>query len=261
MRTEILGQPRAKLAFSSTAPVVNVVCKLCDVAPDGTSALVTGGVLNATHRSSHAQPEALIPGQAYDLEVVLDATAWAFEPGHRVRLDVSGSDWPNTWPSPFPAENSVAWGGQGRSCLILPRVPSGRPEEAPSLGEPAMPVAGYAVGGAPPEVRVVRDPVGERAWFEVNASERGELPEEGVRMAYDWRSSFAASDRDPAHAALSAEHDMRITRRGSEARAHVRARLESSVDAFHLGIDLCVKVDGVERFSRHWMRSFPRPLV
>jgi hypothetical protein len=54
---------------------------------------------------------------------------------------------------------------------------------------------------------------------------------------------------------------MRITRRGSETRAHVRSRLESAVDAFHLGIDLCVQADGVERFSRHWMKSFPRPLV
>ena len=85
-RLEILGQPRVALAVASTAPVANVVCKLCDVAPDGTSAMITSGTLNLTHRRSNTDPEPMRPGQEYDVEVVLDATAWAFAPGHRIRL-------------------------------------------------------------------------------------------------------------------------------------------------------------------------------
>ncbi len=257
---EILGQPRVALTFASTAPVVNVVCKLCDAAPDGASALITWGVLNVTHRSSHANPQPLTPGESCQLEIELDATGWVFAQGHCIRLDISGSDWPNMWPSPYPAENTIRWGGQSGSCLTLPTV-SAKPPEVLDLGESPLGVKGYVVGAAPPKFLVIHYPTSEQATFEVSASERGQLPGEGVEMAFDWHSSFTVSDRDPAHATLSADHRMSITRRGLKTMAHARSLLESTLDAFHLSIDLRVTVHDVERFTRHWMKSFPRHLV
>ena len=56
---EILGRPRAILHLSTSDSVVTFVARLCDVAPNGSSALVTKGVLNATHRESHADPSPL----------------------------------------------------------------------------------------------------------------------------------------------------------------------------------------------------------
>ena len=60
---EILGRPRLVLWVESDAEVVTFVARLCDVAPDGSSALVTKGVLNATHRESHGDPSPLVPGR------------------------------------------------------------------------------------------------------------------------------------------------------------------------------------------------------
>ena len=107
---EILGQPRAVLHVESSAEVVTFVVRLCDVAPDGGSALVTKGVLNATHRDSHEHPSPLVPGQLYELEIPLDATGWLFEPGHRIRLSLSNADFPNSWPSPTLATSRMEGG-------------------------------------------------------------------------------------------------------------------------------------------------------
>jgi len=78
--------------------------KLCDVFPDGTSALVARGFLNPTRRRSLTDPEPLAPGVVEPVEPELDATSWVFPAGHRLRLSLAGSDWPTSsrrparWP-------------------------------------------------------------------------------------------------------------------------------------------------------------------
>jgi putative CocE/NonD family hydrolase len=255
---EILGAPRVRIVFASTALVATVVCKLSDVAPDGASALIGWGTLNATHRKSHSAPEPLKPGERYALDFELDATGWIFRPGHRIRLAVSGSDWPNLWPSPYPARNTVWRGGDHGSCLILPAVPAGKASDGPNLGEPVMPLDRYVLRCSPLDVRVTRDLMTERATFEMAADEVGDLPEENVRFSYHWRSSFTASDAEPARAALSTEHEVEIVRNGVPTVASTRGRMDSTVDAFQLAFDLCVTHAGAERFTKHWMKSFPR---
>jgi len=259
-RLEVLGHPHVSLVVASTAPVANVVCKLCDVAPDGTSAMITSAILNLTHRHSNTDPEPAVPGQEYPVEIDLDATAWVFAPGHRIRLDVSGSDWPNIWPSPFPAQTTVRWGRQPTSRLTLPTAPGSRPEDAPDMGKPAMPLDRYVMHSPPPEIRIVRDPRGDRSWIEVSMPESGTIPGE-VDYAFERKVTFEASDRDPAHAAIRADHSIRIVRHGMTTVAHVRGRIESTAEAFHFHCDLVLSVDGAERFRRSWLRSFPRNLV
>ena len=60
---EILGFARVELAIEASMPVATVVVRLADVAPDGTTAQVAAGVLNLTHRDSHAAPAPLEPGR------------------------------------------------------------------------------------------------------------------------------------------------------------------------------------------------------
>ncbi|MCH2661915.1 CocE/NonD family hydrolase, partial [bacterium] len=71
---EICGWPQVELYASSTAPVMVFVVRLCDVAPDGTSALVCSGVLNGTRRASLDDPQALESGTVYALNIDLDAS-------------------------------------------------------------------------------------------------------------------------------------------------------------------------------------------
>ena len=108
---EVLGNPRVALRVRSSAPVAHVAVKLCDVFPDGTSALITRGMLNLTHRGSWPaaaggtpgrEPEPLVPGEWVDVEIEFEATTWTLVEGHALRLAVAGTDWPNCWPPPAP---------------------------------------------------------------------------------------------------------------------------------------------------------------
>ena len=81
---EILGVPVVELTVRSSHPVAYVAARLCEVLPDGTSILVSRGILNLTHRESHSDPEPLVPGEPYDVRIELDATSWTFTPGSRI---------------------------------------------------------------------------------------------------------------------------------------------------------------------------------
>ena len=58
------------------------------------------GLLNLTHRASHAEPEPLAPGETYDVELGWPPIAHRFRAGNRIRLALSESLWPLVWPSP-----------------------------------------------------------------------------------------------------------------------------------------------------------------
>lgn len=110
----LLGFPEVVLDLSSDQPQANIAVRLCDVAPDGTSLLVTRGVLNLSHRDSHASPAPLEPGQTYTVRIRMNAIAQTIPAGHRLRLAISTTYWPWIWPAPadpeltlHPVPNSV----------------------------------------------------------------------------------------------------------------------------------------------------------
>ena len=89
----------------------HVSVKLCDVLPDGSSALIARGMLDLRHRGCWPadpggdvgrRPAALVPGEWLDVVIEFEATTWTLEPGHTLRLAVAGTDWPNCWPPPGP---------------------------------------------------------------------------------------------------------------------------------------------------------------
>ena len=97
----VMGHPVARLRLSADAATTSVSVKLCDVFADGTSALVSRG-------SRVVGP--LQPGEVHDIEIELDACAYAFAPGQRLRLSVAGADWPNTVAPTGPATLTVHGG-------------------------------------------------------------------------------------------------------------------------------------------------------
>ena len=58
------------------------------------------------------------------MHVDLDATAWRFERGHRIRLSISSADFPNLWPTPYHGTNRVYRDSGRESYLELPVVPT-----------------------------------------------------------------------------------------------------------------------------------------
>jgi predicted acyl esterase len=112
---EIAGYPHARLRISVSEPIASVALRLCDVAPDGTSTLVSRGFLNLTRRGGMATATPLVPGEVYNVDVGIEATAWQWAPGHVLRLALAGADWPNVIAPPAPVSLTIH-GGE----LVLP---------------------------------------------------------------------------------------------------------------------------------------------
>ena len=130
---EVLGHPRLQVGVAASAPVAFLSAKLCDVFPDGTSALVARGFLNLTHRRSHAEPAPLEPGVVEPVELELHATSWVFPSGHRLRLSLAGPTGPTRCrrrrrsPSPWNATARCSPCRWSRGRAPPRRLPSPHP--------------------------------------------------------------------------------------------------------------------------------------
>jgi putative CocE/NonD family hydrolase len=91
---EVTGPIELVLFVSSSARDTDFTGKLVDVSPDGRAEILTDGILRARYRESFSQPKRLEPGQIYELHLDLWATSNLFKAGHRIRLEVSSSNFP-----------------------------------------------------------------------------------------------------------------------------------------------------------------------
>ncbi|MGE0500515.1 MAG: CocE/NonD family hydrolase [Rhizobiaceae bacterium] len=146
---DIVGAPELLATLSSDRPQANIVVRLCDVHPDGASELISYGVLNLTHRSSHEFPEPLTPGERIAVRVVLDQCAYRIAAGHRIRVAISTAYWPMIWPSPETARLSL-----DDATLVLPLRTLATGDEA-SFPPPE--------GAAPWRLETMREGKSERA--------------------------------------------------------------------------------------------------
>lgn len=97
---ELLGRAVLNIAFTSDAPVAQIVARLCDVSPQGVSQRISYRPLNLTHHTCHETPEALNPGHLYRASIALNECAHKLRAGHTLRLALSNSYWPIVWPAP-----------------------------------------------------------------------------------------------------------------------------------------------------------------
>ena len=153
---EILGAPIVTLDLSVDQPQAFVAVRLNDVKPDGSVSRATYGILNLTHRNGHNRVSSLQPGRRYQVDLQLNDTAYAFQPGHRIRVAVSTTYWPMIWPSPEPVELTLH---TGTSTLALPvRPTTGGPKLKPfAEPEEAAPMPATTISAAPSSNTVTRD--------------------------------------------------------------------------------------------------------
>jgi predicted acyl esterase len=258
--THVFGWPRVFLYGSSSARVATFVAKLADVAPDGTSVLITDGSLNATRRDSLVDPAPLEPDVVYPLEIPMAPTGWVLAPGHRLRLAVSSSDFPNLWPTPEPARNRVHRGEGHPSRIVLPVVPAPT-RSAPTFAPPPALESSVKTFPDPPMQRVVEDQVtglvtveNRRAYTVVLDGNRGVLWNES-------RLRATASETDPAQASVAGSHRYRLEREDGIFEVVGDSSLRGTADTFHLVVALEVRRNGVLFFQRTWTASEPRKLL
>ncbi len=257
---EILGRPRLIIRVDSDAEVIAFVARLCDVAPDGSSALVTKGILNATHRDSDSDPSPLMPGQEYELTIALDATSWLFEPGHRLRLSISNADFPNAWPTPTLAASRLHLGGDQPSRLILPVVGEvTEPLPAPRFAPSPFPLADEPAA-EPRPWRVTRDLTRERTELTIEGSGTSE-PDPGYILESSSVATASVDERNPAHAWMRGHQVERYRWPGQTIELQSRGEIASTETAFNVTLHVAITVDGLPHIQRRWVASCPRHLL
>jgi uncharacterized protein len=92
---EVTGSVELVLFAASSAPDTDWTAKLVDVHPDGRAFNVSYGIVRARYRESFDSPRLLEPDRVHEHRIRLHPTSILFREGHRIRLDVSSSDFPN----------------------------------------------------------------------------------------------------------------------------------------------------------------------
>jgi hypothetical protein len=259
---EILGFPRVDLKLSVDQPDALLAARLCDVAPDGTSRLVSWGLLNLTHRHGHEVPEPLEPGQIYRVSVQLNVAAHRMTPGHRWRVAISPTYWPHAWPSPGPVRLTVYMGEESK--LVLPvrasneldgsLLPFESPEGAPML-----------------EYESLRPEDGTRTFtYDVT---RGRLQmsdriDDGRNrlsngIIYDSviTNSFSILEGQPTSARVECQRQIEISRGDWQTRVETSSVMTSDHDHFYLTNVLDAYEGQVRVFTKSWTRKIRREMV
>ncbi|MDQ1603137.1 MAG: uncharacterized protein QOE01_982 [Actinomycetota bacterium] len=248
---DLLGHPRLRLRVTSSEPVAFVSAKLCDVHPDGSSSLLSRGLLNLTHRDSSVAPAAMPVGEPVDVEVELETMTWVAAPGHLLRLSLAGADWPNTLAPPSPLTLSV---DESSSVLVLPV--SGESTPAAPLPSPQEPAGdGHGEG-----VRwwTERDVLGRVTACAVDHGSEYDVPLGSVAEHYAGRVEVD-TETFAQRAASSAE----FTVRWPEATVRSRVEVDWTADAadFAVEVRLGTFLDDEPFAERTWSRTIARDLA
>ena len=134
----LVGEPRLVVYAAVDVPDTDLVAKIVDVRPDGVASWVCDGVLRARYRRSTSRPRLLTPGRIHRFELSLGGAAHVFAAGHRLRLEVSSSDFPRYDPNPNTGGPSLALAPQAVRVATV-TVHHG-PRQASRLELPVYPV-------------------------------------------------------------------------------------------------------------------------
>jgi putative CocE/NonD family hydrolase len=91
---EVTGPIRVVLYASTSAPDTDFTAKLVDVFPDGAARNLTDGILRLRYRESLEKPVLATPSQPYKVSIDAGVTSNVFLKGHRIRLEISSSNFP-----------------------------------------------------------------------------------------------------------------------------------------------------------------------
>ncbi|MHA6323803.1 CocE/NonD family hydrolase [Roseivivax sp. CAU 1753] len=231
--TALVGAPSVQLSVSADRPFGQVAARLCDVAPDGASTLISLGFLNLQFRDGFADPVPLVPGRICQVTIDLDQAAYVVPGGHRLRLAISPSYWPFVWPEP------------GAVCLTVSQgtltVPVLTTEAAPDWSCPAPAAPPPSVLRATREGYAEKIETVEDGWLKTTIlADHGEVAhiEHGLRTSSAVREVWSIDQADVSRARADIRWDRAMSRGGFAVSTSVETTLHSDATAFHVSTRL-----------------------
>jgi len=129
---EVTGKMTAHLWVSSNCTDTDFTVKITDVYPDGRSMLIQDGIVRAKYRNNFTTPELLVPDEIVEVDLNLWSTSYILNPGHKLRIAVSSSNYPRFNANPnngdplfsnnqtFIAKNTIYLDQNHPSYVTLP---------------------------------------------------------------------------------------------------------------------------------------------
>jgi putative CocE/NonD family hydrolase len=132
---EVTGPVKVILSAASSARDTDFTAKLVDVHPDGKAFNLCDGIIRTRYRNGLTQEALLEPGKAEQFEIDLWVTSNLFQRGHRIRLEVSSSNFPRFDRNPnsgklfgtdtelLSAKQTIYHDAEHPTHLMLPVIP------------------------------------------------------------------------------------------------------------------------------------------
>ncbi|WP_119392858.1 CocE/NonD family hydrolase [Taklimakanibacter lacteus] len=230
----LVGAPEITLELSVDVPKVNLAARLCDVYPDGTSALMTYGVLNLSHRDSHEFPAACPVNEPFKVTIRLNDFARTIPKGHRIRLALATQHWFILWPQPTLATATIR---SGVCTIKLPVRPPGDEDRHVAFGpaEISMPVASTEVIAGSTAKTVEDDLATGIRTIRLRTDNGTHSIDDRAITTSSWNTdTFTIHPDDPLTAKIVTEYAWAIRSGPCDVEAKSRTELTADQDHFYL---------------------------
>ncbi len=254
---EILGSPLLELDVTTNRPYGMVAARLLVVSPDGSSHLITRGNRNLAFPHSFDGPVAPVPGQPTSVTFPLMATSAVIPLGSRIRLSLSGADFPVVWPPSGTFRLTV---NPANSRLVLPTVTRERRSTSIQISKAPSPPL--------PPVENLSD---EATW-EVEKNEiktvfrrhlsSAEFQPTRNNLTYTTDQSWTVQveNDDPGATAVEARSHLTLSRPGWEIKVDGSIVIEGR-ESFVVHIELSASHNNKEIWTKTWDETIPRVWV
>ncbi len=260
---DILGYPELELLLSADQPLALVAVRLCDVAPDGASTLVSWGLLNLTHRNSHEFPEPLEPGRRYRVTVRLNVSGHCLAVGHRWRVAVSPTYTRHAWPSPQTVTLTLY---AGADCRLRLPARAASPADAALADFPppemAAPIAREELRTGRSRKTISHDLID--GWTELRIEDDGgrtRYSGSGMEVDDGMAEVYRVREGDPLSLRVDIARHLELQRGDWRVRVETRCAMSADATHFHLSHHLDAYEGDTRVFTRADAKSIPRHLV
>ena len=255
-----MGNAKLDLTLSSDQPQALVAARLCDVWPDGSSTLITRGILNLSQRFGKSNPVALNQGEKVTATVKLNHVSYVVPKGHTLRLALSTSYWPIAWPSPNKTTLSI---GTGVSKLHLP-VRSHTADEGnltqfkDHVALPNLPTTKLRDVDLQRSTRV--DAVTGKHIFEIVADNgKTKFDGNGVEMGSKSLQRCSVHPDDPNSATAEYEWEWEYSRGDDwQTKTVTRTIMTCDENNFYIEASSQAWEQDEKVFEKHWNKNYPR---
>ena len=237
---EILGFPTVQVYVAASEPVAQLAVKLCDVGSDGSSLLVTRGMLNLTHRHSHAEPTPLVAGGSLSGERRVEQYLARFCSRPLPPFEYGWSSLATGVAATAACSaDALSITLSTPSQLILPVMPAQSPAlPAPLFGRPEVPVAPAQSEAGDRSYTVEHDMLDGTVTLRLRVGSTTHLTQHKLTMSETNEKDLSMREDDPLSCTAEMRRHMEWERTDWKIVIDSKIRLSCTADMFLVQIGL-----------------------